>query len=175
MSDLTSAFAANRAAVEALIATAERAASNWNTPRAPGKWSPAQVVEHVAIALEENGNVAMGRPSKIPTLPAFVRPIIKIVFKRIVRTGKFPKARTNRAMTPIEGPDSPANARTRLNEALRRFESDCQTAASRGQQIASGAFGTVSVEDFVRFNELHVLHHVKQIVVEHDGDRVTAR
>jgi len=166
MPDLASAFAANRAAVEALIATAEKAESTWTTPRAPGKWSPAQVVEHIAMALEENGNVAMGRPSKIPTLPVFVRPLTKMLFKRIVRTGSFPKARTNRAMTPLKGPDSPAQARIRLNDALRRFESDCQTTASRGDLVASGAFGRVPVEDFVRFNELHVRHHIKQIVAQ---------
>jgi hypothetical protein len=166
MPDLNTAFAANRTAVEALIATAEKAAPNWNTPRAPGKWSPAQVVEHVAMALEENGNVAMGRPSKIPTLPVVVRPLTNLVFRYILRTGKFPKAKTNRAMTPERGPESAAHAGARLNEALRRFEADCQTTASRGQPVASGAFGRVPVEDFVRFNELHVRHHTKQVAVQ---------
>ena len=166
MPDLATALASNRAAVEALIATAEKAAPNWNTPRAPGKWSPAQVVEHVAMALEENGNVAMGRPSRIPTLPGVLRPLVRVFFNRIVRTGNFPKAKTNRAMTPMKSPESAAHARTRLGDALRRFEADCQTTASRGDQVASGAFGKVPVEDFVRFNELHVRHHTKQIVAQ---------
>lgn len=165
MPDLTSALASNRAAVNDFIAIAERAAPNWNTPRAPGKWSPALVVEHVAIAIEENGNVAAGRPAKIPTLPGFVRPLVKIFFHRIVRTGNFPKAKTNRAMTPSKGPAAASDARARLEGALAKFEMEVQTAASSRGTVSSGAFGVVPVEDFVRFNELHTRHHAKQITV----------
>jgi hypothetical protein len=166
MPDLTSALAAHRAAVGDLIAVAEKAAPNWNTPRAPGKWSPAQVVEHMAIALEENANVMAGRPSKIPTLPAFVRPLTRLVFNRIVRTGGFPKAKTNSAMTPARGPATAAEARARLESALAKFESESRFLESTRQPVASGAFGKVPLEDFVRFNELHARHHIKQIVVQ---------
>ena len=165
MPDLTSALAATRAAVADLIATAERTRHPWNEPRAPGKWSPAQVVEHVAIALEENGNVMMGRPSRIPTLPAIVRPLLNILFKRIVRTGQFPKAKTSAAMTPSKGPAAASDARGRLEAALARFEADCRATAAAGRTVSSGAFGRVALEDLVRFNELHVRHHIKQIPI----------
>lgn len=163
MPDLATALAANRVAVDDLIGVAERTRHPWNDPRAPGKWSPAQVVEHVAMALEENANVAAGKPSKIPTLPFFVRPATGILFRRIVRTGRFPKARTSRAMTPLRGPAAPTDARARLHAAAATFEAECRAAASRDGHVKSGAFGTVPVEDFVRFNELHVRHHIKQI------------
>ena len=163
MSHLDAALAALRAAVDDLIGVAERTRHPWNDPRAPGKWSPAQVVEHVAMALEENANVIAGKPSKIPTLPVFIRPVAGIFFRRIVRTGKFPKARTNRAMTPLRGPATPADARARLHAGLAKLESECGLAATRGGTVTSGAFGIVSLEDFVRFNELHVRHHIKQI------------
>ena len=48
MADVNDVLAANRAAVLDLVAAAERSAATWTTPRAPGKWSPSQVVEHVA-------------------------------------------------------------------------------------------------------------------------------
>jgi hypothetical protein len=166
MPDITSALASHRAAVNDFIAIAERAAPNWNTPRAPGKWSPALVVEHVAIAIEENGNVAAGRPAKIPTLPGFLRPLVRVFFNRIVRTGSFPKAKTNGAMTPSKGPATASDARARLEGALAKFEAECRAVASSGGKVSSGAFGVVPVDDFVRFNELHTRHHAKQITVQ---------
>ena len=48
MADIDDVLAANRAAVTDLVAAAEKSAATWTTPPAPGKWSPSQVVEHVA-------------------------------------------------------------------------------------------------------------------------------
>ena len=39
--DVDRAIETNRAATNDLIAAGERASTNWTTPRAPGKWSPA--------------------------------------------------------------------------------------------------------------------------------------
>jgi hypothetical protein len=60
--DVNDVLAANRAAVLHLVAAAERSAATWTTPRATGKWSPSQVVEHVAGGLEEaaNGRISEG-------------------------------------------------------------------------------------------------------------------
>jgi hypothetical protein len=53
MADVNDVLAANRAAVLDLVAATERSAATWTTPRAPGKWSPSQVVEHVLRGLDE--------------------------------------------------------------------------------------------------------------------------
>jgi hypothetical protein len=165
MADVDAVLTANRAAVDELVLAAEGAHSNWTTPRAPGKWSPQQVVEHVALALEEGGNVVSGRPTKLPTLPALIRPLARLMFKRVVRTGKFPKARTNKEMNPSDGPASPSDARARLQAALAKFDEACRARAAAGEDVPSGAFGKVSVEDYARFTELHTRHHTKQIAV----------
>jgi hypothetical protein len=167
MPNLDALLAANRSAVDELIAVAERAQPNWNTPRAPGKWSPAQVAEHVARSLEEAANVVANKPSKLPTLPSFVRPIAGFMLRRIVRSGKFPKAKTNGAMNPARTsptiPGSPAEAGARLQSALTIFERECRARAASRMPIESPAFGTVTVEDYARFTELHTRHHTKQI------------
>lgn len=86
MSDLTAVLPDNRAAADALIAAAERAEEVWTVPRAPGKWSPSQVVEHVARALEESANVIEGKPTRFPALPFFLRPVVRgLFFNRAVR------------------------------------------------------------------------------------------
>ena len=166
MSDLDALLASNRAATDELIAVAQRSASKWNTPRAPGKWSPAQVTEHVARSFEEAANAVAERPTKLPTVPRFLKPVAGWMFRRILRTGKFPKARTTKAMNPEDTPTSPANpaeARARLQSAQATFERECRARA--GRTFAHSAFGVVSVEDYVRFAELHTRHHMRQIPI----------
>ena len=164
MANISTALAGNRDAVSDLIAAAEGSGGAWTTPRAPGKWSPCQVVEHVALALEESANVVSGAPSKFPTLPAFLRPIVRgLFFKRVLKKNAFPKARTNKAFDPASGPASPAAARVRLETALASFDQVCRARAVSGKQVESTIFGTVSVEDYARFQELHIRHHCKQM------------
>lgn len=164
MADVNDVLAANRAAVSDLIAAAERSRATWTVPRAPGKWSPSQVVEHVALALEESANVVSGAPSKFPTLPAFVRPLVRsLFFNRVLKKNAFPKAKTNKALNPVGGPATPAQARVRVEGALARFDQECHARAASGQHVVSTIFGTVSVEDYARFQELHTRHHCKQM------------
>src|SRR5438876_9144928 len=123
MADINAALAASKEALDQLSVTGERTGPAWTTPRAPGKWSPSQVVEHVARALEESANVAAGRPSKFPKLPGFIQPIVRgVLFKRVLKKGAFPKAKTNKAMDPSSGPATPAEGRLRLEVAHRKFD-----------------------------------------------------
>jgi hypothetical protein len=77
MSDLDSSLAESRAALAQLIAAGERCGTAWASPRAPGKWSPSQIVEHVARALEESGKNIKGEPSAFPKLPGLLRPVVR--------------------------------------------------------------------------------------------------
>jgi hypothetical protein len=164
MADVNDALADNRAAVLDLVAAAERSAATWTTSSAPGKWSPSQVVEHVARGLDEGAKVASGAPS-IAMPPAFLRPLLRLLFfNRILKKGVFPKGfKAHKAMNPTSGPATPAEARVRLEGALARFDQECRGRVASGQHVVSSGFGAVSVEDFVRFNALHTRHHCKQI------------
>ena len=163
MADVNDVLAATRAAVIDFVAAAERSAATWTTPRAPGKWSPNQVVEHVARCWEESANVVSGAPS-IPMPPAFLRPLLRLYFNWILKKGVFPKGfKAHKAMNPTSGPATPAEARVRLEGALARFDQECRRRVVSGQRVVSTGFGTVSVEDFVRFNALHTRHHCKQM------------
>ena len=105
MADINTALDASKDAMEQLIIASERRRTDWTSPRAPGKWSPSQIVEHVARSLEESANMAAGRPSKFPKLPSVVLPIVRgLLFKRVLRNAAFPKAKTNNAMDPASGP-----------------------------------------------------------------------
>lgn len=164
MADVNVALEANSAAVREMIAAAEQCGSAWTTPRAPGKWSPCQVVEHVARALEESANVVSGAPSKFPTLPVFVRPLVRgLLFKRVLKKNAFPKAKTNKAMDPASGPATTAEGRARLEGALAKFDQACRERAAGGQHVQSTVFGTVSVADYATFMAVHTRHHCKQV------------
>jgi hypothetical protein len=164
MADINAALTASKEAVEQLITSGERCGPAWAAPRAPGKWSPSQIVEHVARSLEESANMAAGRPSKFPTLPALVHPLVRaLLFRRVLRKGTFPKARTNNAMNPASGPATVAEGRVRLEAAHEKFAAACRQVASRDEWMRTTIFGAVPVVDYVRFTELHTRHHQKQM------------
>ena len=164
MSDIDLPLAGVRAAVAELVAAAEGVPLVWTRPRAPGKWSPSQVVEHVARIMEESANVASNRPSKFPTIPFLLRPIVRVVvFKRTLWRNAFPKMKAIDAFVPVAGSESPTDGRVRLEGALSRFDQACRARAASGQDVASTMFGAVAVADFARFQELHVRNHILQM------------
>jgi hypothetical protein len=168
MADINAALAASKEAVDQLIVTGESTGPAWTVSRAPGKWSPSQIVEHVARALEESAHVAAGRSSKFPKLPAVLHPFVRgLFFRRVLKKAGFPKAKTNKAMDPASGPATPADGRVRLERAHRKFDEACRQLVSRGERMRTTTFGAVGVEDYVRFMELHTRHHGKQIADRH--------
>jgi hypothetical protein len=122
-------------------------------------------VEHVAGGLEEAANILSGAPSTIPMPPAFLRPLLRLLFfNRILKKGVFPKGfKAHKALDPKSGPATPAEARVRLEGALARFDQECRSRAASGQHVVSTGFGRVSVEDLVRYSALHTRHHCKQM------------
>lgn len=164
MADINAALDASKDAIEQLIVAGERAGTAWTTPRAPGKWSPSQITEHVARSLEESANMAAGHPSKFPRLPALIHPVVRaLLFNRVLKKGGFPRARTNKAMNPAAGPPTAAEGRARLETAHKQFDEACRQVALKGDRMGTTVFGAVPVEDYVRFMELHTRHHGRQI------------
>jgi hypothetical protein len=161
--EIDGALTASREAVNRLIATAALTGTDWTTPLAPGKWSPSQIVEHVARCFDASVNVAGGRPSAFPQLPAVVRPVLRIVFRQILKRGALPRGKTTKAMNPLSGPATPADGRARLEAAHDRYETACRQLAAHREPMRTPMFGRVPVEDFVRFMELHTQHHHRQI------------
>ncbi|HYE86880.1 MAG TPA: DUF1569 domain-containing protein [Vicinamibacterales bacterium] len=161
MKDLNAALAESQAALEQLMAAAERCGPRWSAPRAEGKWSPSQICEHVARALEESGKDMRGEPSAFPSLPGFVRPLVRgLFFNRVLKKNAFINGKTNKAMNPAAGPETAAQGRARLQQAHDAFAQACRGC---GERFNHGIFGDIATADYARFQALHTLHHTKQI------------
>jgi hypothetical protein len=164
MKTVVDSIAEARREVDDMIQTADACADCWTTPRAPGKWSPSQVVEHVARSFEASARDVSGVRSGFLNLPRFVRPLARsFLFNRVLRTGKFPKARTNGAMNPDRGLETPAAAAVRLESSWNQFSSACTQAYSSRAVATCLVFGVVPLVDYVRFQALHVRHHHGQL------------
>ena len=163
MPDINAALADNHTAVDEMIAAAAKSESSWTAARAPGKWSPQQVVEHVALTLEQSAIVAAGTPSNFPSLPRPMRPLVRMIFRRILKKQSFPKGKTPGKFNPTAGPATAADARGRLEGAATTFDEGCRTCESNGGDVPSTVFGKVPLEDYVKFQALHVRHHIKQM------------
>ncbi len=165
MADLAAALAANRAAAAELLATADRLGAAWSVAPAPGKWSPAQITEHVAVGHDVSARVVMGTASDVPKLPRFLRPLVRrLAFRKVLDQGRFPRpVRTLKAFQPLRAPATPAEGRARLEQAIAKFEADViGWAKGQDRTIEHPAFGAVALSDYVRYLEIHTRHHQKQ-------------
>jgi len=164
--DLASALQASRRAAEQFSASARAVPdAAWSTPRAPGKWTTAQIVEHVAISIDVARRAIRGE-EKFPPVPRFLRPLARaIAFTPVIRRGRFPeKSRTTASFLPSPQPAPRDALLARLASALDAFEREVQERDRTGKvRFEHGVFGTLALGDYVRFVELHILHHREQL------------
>jgi len=154
----------NVAAAAEVLEAASRAGDAWNTPRTPGGWSPAQVVEHVSLTLEQGTAVVSGRQSKFPNFPALLRPLVRgLYYNRVLKQERFPRSRTTAALEPSQAGAALAEADARLQAAVRNFNQACRDRLANGRPLQHPVFGTVSVESYARFQVLHIRHHRTQL------------
>lgn len=138
----------------------------WERPWGEGKWTPAEVTEHLTRAYEALlTELREGRPMK-PKLHGMRRRIARWVFlPHILFHRSFPV----RASAPRE--TRPAEVRGGRDAALRalREQGECFTAelgAARERGCAGLThpyFGLVEPIKVLRFVGIHIEHHRKQI------------
>jgi hypothetical protein len=86
-----------------------------------------------------------------------------LLFKRVLRKGAFPRAKTNKAMNPASGPRLPPKAECASRRRTTNSCAACRRLASRDERMRTTVFGVVPVANYVRFMELHTRHHGKQM------------
>lgn len=134
----------------------------WSAPRAPGKWSAAQVCDHVAKTYEEGRSILCGTCAQ-KGMPRWARPLLRFLFlNRVLKTGSFPKGtKAPPAFEPSANPPPADENLQRLERAAADFEGEAR--ARDGTKIDHPVFGRIKVVDYVRLNAIHTRHHIGQL------------
>jgi hypothetical protein len=138
----------------------------WRAPIAAGKWTPAQITQHLIQTYEivirqlrtgEGLNVQTGW---------LVRQVLRIVVLRpIMWTRRLPPgAKAARVLLPDVTEIDQGTALARLRDVAAEFEAELS--ARRGQaglQLTHHIFGSVDAVDGLDFVAVHTEHHCRQL------------
>ena len=165
MKNIQDAIRNNQAALRSFLEAAERVPpARWNEPREPGKWSPAQVANHVALGYEISQGFIDGT-RKEPSSPRWLRPIIRFMVRAmILRTGKFMKSKTFTALEPPPAAEPLVTLGPRLLAASTAFERLAAAEVSAGRPTFDHpVFGRFGVAEYLQFQAYHTRHHQPQL------------
>lgn len=161
------ALDAHRAAVGDFLSAAERVAeAQWAVPREEGKWSPADIAEHLAIAYDVLIDEMNGGPGMRVVTTWWQRLLLDFtVVPKLLMTGEFPKgARAPREVRPANVPAAKDAAFARLRQRSEEFNARIEAFAKNGSgRLTHAYFGKKKLIDVVRFCEVHVAHHRRQL------------
>jgi len=164
---LEEALTRHRAAVVAFVDSAATTESDaWTRPTADGKWSPAQVAQHLLLAVEAvKRELDQGAPMRF-VLPAWKRFLLsRTILPGLLATGRFPAgARAPREIRPALPTTSREEALRRLERAAAEFEAACRQAPDFEKvRLGHPYFGALPATDLIRILAWHTLHHRAQL------------
>ncbi len=168
MTELDAIIGFNRTATAEVLARARAIpAEKWTTPRAPGKWSPGQVVEHVTKSYEGHRGMLAHQPAL--SLPAKLKAWVGRTFflPGLFAAGDFTQKglKSPKFIEPSEVPPPAGELLPRLEQASLGLEDDLQKAVAGGwEKVVHPFFGGLEPADFLQFVAIHAKHHAPQIV-----------
>jgi DinB family protein len=132
----------------------------------PGKWTAAQIVEHLALGMESSAAAFAGRRAKPPMTRrprGFVEKIAKLYMFGLRR---FPPGlRAPEGATPAPGVEgTAAEARFRRGLGLwEQVERELLPARPRDLFVKHPRLGDLTIGEWMRFHVIHARHHARQI------------
>lgn len=142
-----------------------RPAADWQRGPA-GKWTPAQIVEHLALAMELSAATFRERRAKGPMArrPTTLREKLGKLF--VFGLGRFPpglKAPERSSPAPrVEGHSAETRFRAGL-AAWEALEGDLLPARRHDLFVRHPRLGDLTMEEWTRFHAVHARHHARQI------------
>jgi hypothetical protein len=165
MTEIETAIAENRAAVAEFIAVARGLdATTWTTPLGEGRWSPAQVAEHLALVYEYNRKVVTGTAGR--GAPRFLQPVLRwFIVSQTLKAGRFTrKGRAPAIFRPSAAPAPAATVLARLTTAMTGMEVDIRSGHPAGRHTVDHPFfGRLQTVDWIRLQAIHARHHRSQL------------
>jgi hypothetical protein len=138
----------------------------WLVPIEDGKWSPAEITEHVRLVYEILHGELTGKAGLAPRVGGFLRAIFRRVFlPRILKSGRIArKVRAPKEIVPLNFERDRNRALTRLREDAERFEKTLAARSGTGQPCVSHhLFGSFDAETGLRFVTIHLDNHRRQL------------
>jgi hypothetical protein len=161
------ALAEHRAALEG-YAAAVRALDGeaWTRPWAPGKWTPAEVTEHLALSYRAFiAEAEEGRPMKLK-MTRLRRTLLRwFLLPHMLFHRTFPvKAVAPREVRPAGNDGTPEEALAELLRLGAEAEAALERARARpGAVLTHPYFGSIELTRAVRFCAVHLEHHTRQV------------
>jgi hypothetical protein len=139
---------------------------SWFLPMAEGKWSPAQVAEHLSqtyriVICELRGEKGIRIRS-----PWLLRQVLRqTVLRSIYRKRRLPKgARAPSEIAPKVVEETQQQAVEKFTQLAREFEAAARTAETvEGRKLTHHIFGEIDVLPGIDFIAIHIEHHHRQI------------
>lgn len=162
------ARADHRASIEHFVETANAVPNDaWEQPLAPGKWSPAQVAEHLRLTYETVLRERSGGTGLRVRSKWWLRPILRFrVLPMILQRGVVPRgAKAPREIRPSEGPFERAPLLAAIEELAERAEDSLAGARDSDAGFTHHVFGALPASQALRFATVHNNHHARQLEV----------
>lgn len=158
----------HRVALAAYLDTAAALSPEaWTRPWAPGKWTPAQITEHLTMVYEAAlAELATGQGMAVRLRGLRLRLTRWIILPHILfHRALPPRARAVREIRPEGAPRAPRPESLRVLRALgERFEQEHERAREGGGgQITHPFFGALEPVKGMRFIAIHLEHHHRQV------------
>ena len=136
-------------------------AAGWALPCAPGKWSPAQEVEHIALAHELFAAQLAGAPPMRVLVSGWKASVLRgVVLPWILRTGRFPRAKSPREARPSAEADTPDALIARIEAAAAAVATHLATGESvRTRRVDHPYFGSMTLYQALVLSTVHTRHH----------------
>jgi len=139
--------------------------SDWSTPLSEGKWSPAQVTEHLNRTYQVIiGELKGGRGIRVRS-PWLLRQLLRqTVLRSIYRKRALPKgARAPSELIPKVVNETRSDSIERFGTLAREFEEAMNANRQTGRKLTHHIFGAIDLERGLDFIAIHIEHHHRQI------------
>jgi hypothetical protein len=142
-----------------------RPEADWQ--RAPaGKWTPAQIVEHLAISMNSSADTFERRRGYAP-MQRRARGVVGFVAQAaILGLRWFPRGFTAPERTQPAPAIPRVAAEAHFRDGLTRWaalERDLLPARPRDVFVKHPRLGDLTLAEWIRFHEVHARHHARQI------------
>ena len=150
-----------------LEAAARLPEAAWERPREPGKWSPAQITEHLSLTYAVlTGELQGGEGMRMKMTPLRRRILKTLMLPHMLFHRTFPRrAPAPREVRPGDGPFAPrAEALARMRAQGEAMDREAERARAAGvDRVTHAYFGPIDLTRGMRLCAVHLEHHTRQL------------